>query len=289
MILGFNAFMRDAAAALVDGGSTLGAVEEERLSRIKHTGAFPERAIAWCLADAGVRVSDLDGVAFNMRPLEALPGRIRQVVQGFPRTMAFGSTRGGDFARMCLAGERFAERFGRPRDFHWVRHHDAHAASAFLASEFEEAAVLVVDGSGELASTTLYRGSGALLTQLEAEDFPNSLGYFYSALTEWLGFTPASDEGTTMGLSSYGRPDARLLTHFRAMISDRGRIDRRWFVFQDGGRGYYGVPWVRAFGRPRAPGEAMEPRHQDVAAAGQRRLEEMVLARTPLLRWRQGR
>ncbi len=277
MYLGFNCYMRDAAAALLDGeGRVVLAVEEERLSRQKHTGAFPEAAIRACLDAA---TAPLEEVAFNMRPWEAIPGRFVEVVRELPHSLAFGRTRGGDFWRMCRVQARFRGTFGDQGRFRWVRHHEAHAASAFYFSPFDSGAVvLVADGSGELASTTTWLGEGTRLKPLASTPFPHSLGYFYSALTEWLGFPPAADEGTAMGLSSYGRPDPRLAAAFREAIGLDGRIDRKWFRFHEGGTRYFGPRWEATFGPARAADAPVTPYHEDVAAAGQRRLEEVLLA-----------
>ncbi len=287
LALGFNCYMRDAAAVLVRDGVVIRAVEEERLARVKNTGVFPERAIRWCLADAGVDVHDLDVVAFNMRPWEGLPSRLGQVVAGLPSSLAFAS-RGGDWAKMSMVPLHFARRFGRLPPWRWVGHHEAHAASAAVASGFDETAVLVADGSGEIASTTMWHARGGRLELLEQVDFPHSLGYFYSALTEWLGFVPASDEGTAMGLASYGRPNRTLAEHFEAMLTPDGRIAPAWFRFQAGGTSYYSSLWTAAFGPGRRPGAPVTALHEDVAYAGQRRLEAVLFAMLRRLHSRTG-
>lgn len=287
LALGFNCYMRDAAAVLVRDGVVIRAVEEERLSRVKNTGVFPERAIRWCLADAGVDVHDLDVVAFNMRPWEGLPRRLGQVVSGLPSSLAFAS-RGSDWAKMIAVPLHFARRFGRLPPWRWVGHHEAHAASAALASGFDETAVLVADGSGEIASTTTWLWRGGRLELLEQVDFPHSLGYFYSALTEWLGFAPASDEGTAMGLSSHGRPNRAIAERFEAMLTLDGHIAPAWFRFQDGGSSYFSSLWTAALGPARRPGGPITPLHEDVAYAGQRRLEEVLFAMLRRLHVRTG-
>jgi len=174
---------------------------------------------------------------------------------------------------------RFAAAIGRGRyQWHWVRHHEAHAASAAFVSPFEEAAVLVVDGSGELASATTYHASGTRLRPLSTTPFPHSLGYYYSALTQYLGFRPAVCEYKTMGLASFGRPEPELMRHFRAMIADDGTIDGKWFGYQYGGDDYYASPWVEHLGPARQAESPLTDRHYAVAAAGQRRLEEVLFA-----------
>ena len=270
--------MQDAAACLLRDGQVVAAVEEERLVRRKHTGAFPEHAIRWCLRDAGIAAGDLDHVAFNMRPLDGLEARLGQLVAGLPRSLATFGSRGPSFLAMLAADRWFGDRIGRGRArFHFVDHHRAHAASALYPSGFEEAAVLVADGSGELASTTGYLGCGTDLRPVMSLPFPHSLGYFYSALTQWLGFQPAVDEGKIMGLASYGTPEPGLMSSFRAMISDGGAIDPTWFRYQFNGPHYFSRRWREAFGPPREPEAPIAPLHQAVAAAGQRRLEEVLV------------
>ncbi len=268
--------MQDSAACIVRDGEVVCAVEEERLSRVKSTGCFPERAIQWCLDEAGLSTGELDAVAFNMRPWESLGGRLRQIVRTLPRSLTMGRSRGGAWLRMMRVRQTFSQRFGCPRQWRWVRHHDAHAASAFWPSGFERAAVMVVDGSGELASTTTYRADESGIVPIESTPFPHSLGYFYSALTQWLGFQPAVAEGKTMGLSSYGEAEPEFLKHFRAMVDDQGHISPDAFAFQYGGERYWGDPWTQAFGPPREPESELTARHYAVAAAGQRRLEEVL-------------
>ena len=285
--LGFNCYMRDAAAALVRDGEVIAAVEEERLSRVKSTGVFPEQAIRWCLSDAGVDVHDLDAVAFNMRPWQGLSRRIGHVITGLPSSLAFAG-RGGDWAKMSTVPLHFGRRFGRMPPWHFVPHHEAHAASAAWASGWEDVAVLVADGSGEIASTTTWHARGRRFDLLEQVDFPNSLGYFYSALTEWLGFKPASDEGTVMGLSSYGSPNRRFLGHFETMLDLSGHIAPAWFRFQDGGAAYFSSRWTAAFGPARRPDQPVTALHRDVAYAGQRRLEEVLFAALRRLHARTG-
>ncbi len=271
--------MQDSAACLLLDGEVAAAVEEERLSRVKHTGAFPEQAIRWCLEDAGVSVGDLDHVAFNMRPWEGIAARARQLVTTLPSSLATVRSRGGSWAKMMTAPMHFAKAIGRGRyDWHWVRHHEAHAASAAFVSPFERAAVLIVDGSGELASASTYDFDGRGLAPLSTAPFPHSLGYYYSALTEYLGFRPAVCEYKTMGLASFGSPEPGLMQHFRAMIADDGTIDTRWFRYQLGGERYFSERWVEHFGPARTAESALTDRHYAVAAAGQRRLEEVLFA-----------
>ncbi|MFT5433945.1 MAG: carbamoyltransferase [Myxococcota bacterium] len=276
MILGINCYMQDSAACLLDDrGEIVAAVEEERLSRIKHTGRFPELAIRWCLEQAGH--PDVRHTAFNMKPWRGLASRAGQAVAGLPQSLDMVRTRGSSWGDMARVRSRLADSLGRS-DFrhHWISHHRAHAASAFYASDFDEAQVLVADGSGELASTTLWIGDSDGLRLVHCIDFPNSFGYFYSAMTQWLGFTPAVAEGKVMGLSAYAEPDPAMARFFSSMLQGDGRIDASWFGYQHGGTRYYSERWVDAFGAPRAPESDLTDLHYRVAASGQHRLEEVL-------------
>lgn len=277
--------MQDASACLVDErGRVLFAVEEERLVRRKNTGELPEQAIRACLAHVGATWRDLDHVAFSLRPWEGVVTRAMDLLRGWPDTRPMLQSRGASWLRVVDLPRELRRRFGPGRHrWHWVRHHDAHAASAFLPSPFESAAVLIVDGSGEIESLTHHVGRSTQVARLGGlgdRDFPHSLGYFYSALTEWAGFVPATSEGKTMGLSAFVSVEPALLAAFREMVRDDGRLDLSWFGFQHGGtRGYFSPRWVERFGPARTSEAALEERHFAVAAAGQRRLEEVVFAR----------
>ncbi len=253
--------------------------------RRKHTGEFPKEAIEWCLRDAGITTADLTAVAFDMKPTLGVGRRAIQILRGLPGSLRMLRTRGGPWAKMVALPRHFAAEIGPVRAFEWVAHHEAHAASAFFPSPFERAAVLVVDGAGEIASTTGFFATGTQLKPAFDVDFPNSLGYFYSALTEYLGFRPSGAEGKTMGLASYGEPARSLLTHFDAMIDDDGRVDTSWFRFhEDGVAGeseeahYFGPRWIEAFGPPREPESELTDRHYALAATGQRRLETILMS-----------
>ena len=269
--------MQDAAATLLDeSGAVVAAVEEERLTRQKHTGQFPAEAIRWCLNQAGCTASDLRGVAFNMRPWQGLIARGVDAAKRFPRSLSFFRSRGGNWGRMLRAERTFRQHFPCRAPFYWVEHHRAHALSAHLPSGFERSAVLVVDGSGELASASAWVANGTALEPLWSIPFPHSLGYFYSALTQYLGFRPAVAEGKTMGLSSYGEPAPQYRHAFESMLRLDAKITPSWFRFQDGGEMYFSPRWIDAFGLARVPEGPLTDRHYAIAATGQERLEQVM-------------
>jgi len=290
LVLGINAFHADAAAALIRDGEILGAVEEERFRRIKHWAGFPSQAIAWCLADAGVRLEDVDHIAIN-----SLPGAHRW------RKVAYTLARRPDPRFLWRRWRNKRERAGLAQQLaaafpgstpkaqlHFVEHHRAHLASAFYASPFPRAAVISVDGFGDFASGAWGYGEGTDL-QLDGQIwFPHSLGAFYTAITQYLGFPHYGDEYKVMGLAPYGRP-----THLEQMrrivrLQDDGtyRLDLRYFrhATEDlphqwsQGTPVVGSHWSGALedllGPARRPEEPLEQRHHDIARSAQAMYEE---------------
>ncbi len=223
-ILGINAFHGDAAACLVRDGRLVAAAEEERFRRVKHWAGFPVEAIRYCLAEGGVRLSELGHVALNQDGKANLG-----------RKIAFALARRPDLSMVLDRIRNKRERAGveaHLRDafpgesfngsVHAIEHHRAHLSSAFHVSPFAEATVVSVDGFGDFASAAWGRGSG---TRIDVEDriyFPHSLGIFYQALTQFLGFPDYGDEYKVMGLAPYGVP---------AFLPDMRQIVR----LQDGG------------------------------------------------------
>ncbi|MCI0342331.1 MAG: hypothetical protein L0216_14495 [Planctomycetales bacterium] len=285
LILGLSAFAHDSAAALFRDGEIACMAEEERWNREKHTGAFPLGAIGSCLAEAGVAAGAVDRVAFFLRP-DLVGARLDAVARDFWPRSALATARGGALlaaleprlrAGLAEAG------IGAPVAF--VEHHLAHAASAFLLSPFERAAILTADGKGEWSSTTLGRGEGTRVSIHEEILFPHSLGYLYSVVTKWLGFHPWGGEGKVQGLAAYGEP--RFVPELRRLLlpNEDGsfRLDLQFF------RHHLGLPWIsrplaRLLGPPRSPDAPLEQRHEDVAASLQAVLEEALLRLATRLR-----
>jgi carbamoyltransferase len=270
-ILGVNAVFHDPAAALVVDGETVAAAEEERFSRRKHgkepvpfsAWELPVESMRWCLAHAGLEPADLDAVAYSYDPdLAPAPGpSITDDDWEALRTLYV--RRVPQFLATALPGLRIQ------RVDH-IAHHVAHAASACVAAPEDSSAVLVLDGRGESASHLGGRWRDDSLDVLAAQRLPHSLGLFYEEVTAHLGFRRSSDEYKVMALASYGDPD-----RFGAVIREHVRATG------DGGFAVDPVD-LAALVPPRAPGEAWNEVHADLAAAAQVRLEEVVL---DLARW----
>jgi carbamoyltransferase len=294
-ILGLNAFHGDAAAALVIDGVLVNAVEEERLNRVKHCAGFPELAARWCLEDAGLDPRELDHVAIGRDPRANIGAKVIRTVLTRP-SPRFVMERFKNATKVRDVKTQVAEALGVQADalradFHNVEHHLAHAASAFLVSPFEEAAVLTMDGFGDFASTMLSRGQGNKLEVLERVLFPHSLGIFYTAVTQWLGFPKYGDEGKVMGLAPYGDP-ARHLATMRELVQLNGdlfELELDYFVHHKEGVDMtwdeqtptigrlYSERMEAAFGPARQPRTELTKQHEDVAAALQTMLEEAYL------------
>ncbi len=299
--LGINAVYHDPAACLVRDGQVLAAAEEERFTHVKHgkrpvpfsTWELPFHAVDYCLREAGIRLTDVDHVAYSYDPY-LLPGfkRGSGAVTLPLRPNAAAGPEGESpwdplfFASIVNAPGQLAdgaphhlhERFrgataDGPYRWHFVPHHLAHAASAFLCSPFERAAVLTLDGRGERATTGYGVGDGSRIEWLGQVHMPYSLGLLYEEVTDYLGFLRSSDEYKVMALASYGRP--RYVAEFRDVV----RV---------GERGRYTVAPLRPverFGPARRRGGPLEQRHYDVAHSLQVVLEETALE---LCRWLHG-
>ncbi len=287
-ILGVSAFYHDAAAALVEDGRVVAAAQEERVSRRKHDAAFPRRAAAYCLAEAGVRLADLDLVVFYDKPFLKFERILETYVAHAPR--GFKSFAAGVpvwireklFQKKLILDELKAvggNAFPAERLL-FSEHHLSHAASAFFPSPFERAAVLTLDGVGEWATTTCALGQGRSLELLREIRFPHSLGLLYSAFTYHAGFKVNSGEYKLMGLAPYGKPAyvGKILEHL-IDVKDDGSfwLDQRYFDYCTGlamtnerFSGLFGGP-------PRKPESRITQREMDLAASVQAVVEEVLL------------
>jgi len=288
-VLGFNC-THDAAAVLLRDGVPVAAIEEERLSRVKHHFGMPERAVAACLEAGGIRMADVDHVAFYMDAGLWLRSYGTWFLRKLPASLRFTKRKPALWKAFLGVERRFRRTFGYEGPFHHVEHHEAHAASAFFPSGFEEAAVLTVDGAGERVTTLLGEMRGGRLVRHRQEVYPKSVGKCWEAVTDWLGFRPQSGEGKTMGLAAWGRPALR--EKFRAVLRPEGEdsfhLDLSWFDYPVGGNPLYGERFVREFGPPRAEGAPVQPHHEDVAFALQAATEEVMLHLAKHLRRRTG-
>lgn len=290
-VLGISAFYHDSAAALVEDGEIVAAAQEERFTRKKFDARYPRNAIAYCLAEAGIKLDAVDRVAFYDKPFLKFERLLETYVSLAPRGFASFRMalplwlREKLFQKPLLAGELKREEPG----FDWENrlvfseHHLSHAASAFYPSPFERAAVLTLDGVGEWATTAVAIGDGRQLAIHKEIHFPHSLGLLYSAFTYHTGFRVNSGEYKLMGLAPYGTP--RFVKTIRDHLIDLKpdgsfRLNLDYFDYCTG-LTMTNARFDALFGgKPRQPDELLESRHMDMAASVQAVLEEAVLRLT---------
>jgi len=284
-ILGVNCFKHDAAAALLVDGVLVGASEEERFSRLKHDAGYPKNAINFLLDQAGLKPSDIDHVAYYMKPSRMRKETFRAFPGYLSRKGAFKFFLGQLAGSMKMASipslmkDHLGDSFSP--EFHFVDHHRAHAWSAWFGAGSRSGAVLTMDGAGEMHSSLVGEITDGVLTEYTRTHLPSSPGLFYSAVTRYLGFTPDNDEYKVMGLSSYGKPV--YIDLFRNIISaekGRFRVNSKMLDVSMGVHHAVFSPEVLSvLGEPRESGSG-EPGqiHQNIAASAQRALEEAGLA-----------
>lgn len=285
-VLGISAFYHDSAAAIISDGEIIAAAQEERFTRIKHDAEFPKSAVEYCLKTAGITAKQLDAVVFYEKPLLKLerlletylayaPHGLRQFMKAVPVwcnqklfiPREIDSGLGGEYTGPIL----------------FSQHHEAHAASAFFPSPFEEAAVLTVDGVGEWATTTWGVGKGNKLELKQEIRFPHSLGLLYSAFTYYTGFKVNSGEYKVMGLAPYGEPKyAKLITDHLIDVKEDGSfwMDQSYFDYAAGLVMTNGK-FADLFGGPARESESnLGQREMDLAASVQKVTEDIMLRMT---------
>ncbi|HXX44362.1 MAG TPA: carbamoyltransferase C-terminal domain-containing protein [Candidatus Acidoferrales bacterium] len=294
IILGINAYHANASAAILVDGRLVAAVEEERLNRVKYAAGFPVQAIQFCLDRAGATLTDVDHVAVPRDPWARIGTKLRYAMR-MPR---FAIERARVLKQFAGIREDLAAAFGVDpaairAQFHRVEHHTAHMASGFFVSPFEKAAVLSADGLGDFASSMCALGEGPKMRVLGEVTFPHSLGMYYTALTQYLGFWKFGDEYKVMGLAAYGQPE--FLDEFRKIVRANGplsfRLGLEYFTHQSEGpemswRESDRTPVLgrifsnfleKRLGPARKADEPLTQRHHNLAATMQAALEEVLV------------
>jgi len=292
IVLGINAYHGDASAAILVNGELVAAVEEERFTRVKHTAGFPAHAVRYCLQAAGVTIQEVDHIAIPRNPRARLVQKVLYAVK-LPRFALERVRVLGHFGRIkeALAQALEVDPKAIKATFHRVEHHLAHLASSFFVSPFERAAVLSLDGLGDFASGMWGIGEGNRITVWGSVPFPHSVGMYYTAVTQFLGFWKYGDEYKVMGLSAYGEPE--FLEEFRQMLRVNDgmgyEMDLRYFRHHTDGPTMtweagepqlgqlFSEEFVRRFGDPHPPRTPVGRREENLAASLQARLEEVVL------------
>ncbi|HCH63834.1 MAG: carbamoyl transferase [Deltaproteobacteria bacterium] len=288
-ILGMSALFHDAAVALVRDGEVVAAAQEERFTRIKHDAELPVRAAEWALAEAGIDATELDHLVFYEKPLAKFQRILVNSVAEFPRAWrSFPRAMQTWLGRkLWIAGEISRTFRVPPHKLLFSEHHLSHAASAFLPSPFDEAAILTIDGVGEATTTAIWRGNRTAphVEPVAEVVFPHSLGLFYSAMTAFLGFAVNEGEYKVMGMAAFGRP--RFMEQMRALVRLREHgsfeLDLDAFCWHWHPSESFTGKLVSILGEPRFPGAPFDPttpegQHwADIAASTQAMLEEAVL------------
>ena len=292
LILGLNAFHGDSSACLLKDGRLIAAAEEERFLRIKHWAGFPAHAIAWCLDSVGAEIKDLDVVAINSDSKARIGARFNYILHNRPT--------------VSYMVERFRHRMQRKNlhyyfeselqplasatRIHYVEHHRAHLASGFYCAPFDEAAIMSIDGFGDFCSTAWGSGLG---TQIQIDDevlFPHSLGIFYQAMTQFLGFTSYGDEYKVMGLASYGKknflpqmeqlvskiPGAGYQLNLKYFRHHRDKVNFQWQQSEPRFDSLYSPVLEELLGPARIPGSELTNTHKDLACSVQCHYEDIL-------------
>src|SRR5579871_4912464 len=295
-ILGLNAYHADSSAAIFKDGNMIAATEEERFRRVKHWAGFPSMAIQFCLREAGITLDQVDHIAIGRDPRAKLGKKLLFLA----RNPGGGWRAVGDRLRNAKKVSSLEEEFAAiapgldpaalKKKIHQVEHHRSHLASAFFASPFEEAALLSIDGSGDFTTTMTGVGTGNKIKILDSVDFPHSVGIFYTAFTQWLGFPHYGDEYKLMGLAPYG--EAKYVEQLRDVLSFKENglfaVNLKYFRSATSGIITYGedhIPKVASlfsdhlvekFGAARKSEEPLTQFHKDMAASVQRITEELI-------------
>ncbi|MBN2105761.1 carbamoyltransferase [bacterium] len=283
-ILGIDCYGHDSAAALLKDGEIVAIAEEERFTREKHTTSFPINAMKYCLEEAGIEGSQLDMVGYYWDPSLGVGQRIWHILRYFPHSIELVRSRTKkDFFPMLKIRDLIWKSLNLDHAdtrFEYVEHHLAHAASTFLVSPFEQAAILSIDAVGEWTSTWYGYGKKNRIYLLKEIGFPHSMGMLYGSVTEYLGFKFASGEGKVMGLAPYGKPI--YINEFRKIVKLKPeggfKLDLSYFDFHKKGRGHWvSKKFIEEFGPARTTEKATDPHYADIAASLQLMTEEVGL------------
>ena len=284
-VLGISAYYHDSAACLVEDGRIVAAAQEERFTRKKHDAAFPSKAVAYCLGEAGISASQLDHVGFYEKPLvkferlletyvASAPAGLRSYLMAMPLWLS---------EKLWMADDIREQLVGFEGDVLFGEHHESHAASAFYPSPFEQAAVVTIDGVGEWATSSIGVGKGNDLEIVSEQRFPHSLGLLYSAFTYFAGFKVNSGEYKVMGLAPYGEPTfVKTIKDQLVEIRDDGSLwmNQEYFTYA-AGLTMTGAKMEEVLGGPaRKPESPLTQREMDLARSVQEITEEVMLKMT---------
>ncbi len=287
-ILGLTT-LGDSAAAIIKDGQLIASVEEERFSRKKHHAGFPYKAIEFCLRQAGITLAEVEHVGHYWKPWILRHKAMQALKAGLisPAMFKARADRGvaqvsDSYLGMFKHPKRLREHFGPSGfKFHFLEHHQTHAASAFFVSPFDSAAILTWDGTGEDTTTLFCKGKGNKLEVLKRIKLPHSLGQFYSAVTNFIGFDMfAGDEWKVMGLAAYGKPKHYEFFRERVLTTNGGsdfKFDIKVLDHHLAKHYQFSDAIVKELGPGRKPGEELTEHHWDIACSAQKALEDTAI------------
>jgi len=295
-ILGLNAYHADSSAAIFKDGKMIAATEEERFRRQKHWAGFPSMAVQFCLKEAGISLSQVDHIAIGRDPSAKMNKKILFLLKNPGGGWNAVLDRLKNARKVASLEDEFfqldntVDKAVIKSKIHQVEHHRSHLASAFFASPFEESALLSIDGSGDFTTTMTGIGKGNQIEVLDSVDFPHSVGLFYTAFTQLLGFPHYGDEYKVMGLAPYGEPKYVDKLKEVLLFGNDGlfTLDLKYFRSAKSGIVSYGddhIPvvaplyseaLVEKFGAVRKKEEPLNQYHKDMAASVQRVTEELI-------------
>ncbi|WP_373032631.1 carbamoyltransferase [Sulfurovum sp.] len=293
-ILGLNAYHGDSSACIFKDGELIAATEEERIRRIKHWAGFPSESIKFCLDECGIDITQIDHITISRDPSANV---YKKITHSLKNLVSFKTLKDrlANTKKVSSVKEELAKSLGVDvseikAEVHNVEHHRSHMASAFFASPFEESAILSIDGFGDFTSTMIGTGKGTEMEVLDSVIYPHSVGVFYTAFTQYLGFANYGDEYKVMGLSPYGNPTLVDRVKDVLIFKDNGlfEINTKYFKhpkegvqmsWEDGDpfiEPIYSDYMTEKFGKPREQGEELTQFHKDLAASIQRVTEELI-------------
>lgn len=278
-ILGISCFYHDSAACLIKDGVVVAAIEEEKLNRIKHSADFPIKAINYCLQAGGITIYDVDYIVVSEKPYLKFQRVVIEHIRSYPFSFNnFLSAMPHWLDQRLTIPLVIKKELGYEKEILFVNHHLSHAASAFFPSPFENSTIVTSDGVGEWATLTVGQGDNNKIKIEKEQNYPDSLGLLYSAITYYLGFMINSDEGKVMALADYGQPE--YLDKFRKIINIYADgsffVDRDYFHFNED-FGMFTKKFVNTFGPARLRDSELEQRHYNIASSLQKITEDILI------------
>ena len=288
-ILGINAYHADSSASLLINGKVVCATEEERFTRIKHWAGLPIRSMEFCLRSQNLTMKDITCICIGRDPKSKVSNKIKYLLKNFKSSISLLKQRLVNRNDITTLNKKITNYFGYCPKIQFVEHHRSHLASAFYSSPFKESTLISIDGSGDFSTIMIGKGYGNKIEVLESQDFPVSLGLFYTSFTQFLGFPYYGDEYKVMGLSPYGSP--KFINEMRSIIWTGKKNILEWnsnfFNLNNGTVSYDdNKPVVSSlfdeknfknlFGDKRLKNDEITHKHKNIASSLQRRTEELI-------------